>query len=153
MLDQSARQRVCAGRSRGIWDSTLVLCVFGAGHVWVAHARRSQETGSADSLPDVITGDLKGKIDRLWDAFWSGGTSNPLEVIQQITYLLFMRRLDDLQTLEENKARRLGIWATRSRRYSTTLTALRDTRRNWRSASAGAAAAADGEPTVVLVAG
>lgn len=56
----------------------------------------------------VITGELRSKIDRVWDAFWSGGISNPLEVIEQITYLLFIRRLDDLQTLAENKARRLG---------------------------------------------
>jgi len=54
----------------------------------------------------VITGELKSKIDRIWDAFWSGGISNPLEVIEQITYLLFIRRLDDLQTLAENRARR-----------------------------------------------
>jgi type I restriction enzyme M protein len=54
----------------------------------------------------VITGDLKSKIDRIWDAFWSGGIANPLEVIEQITYLLFLRRLDDLHTLEENKATR-----------------------------------------------
>lgn len=58
-----------------------------------------------DRLVCVITGDLKSKIDRVWDAFWSGGISNPLEVIEQITYLLFMRRLDDLQTLAERKAR------------------------------------------------
>ena len=55
----------------------------------------------------MITGDIKSQIDRIWDAFWSGGISNPLEVIEQITYLLFLRRLDDLQTLEENKAARL----------------------------------------------
>jgi len=54
----------------------------------------------------VITGELKSKIDRIWDAFWSGGIANPLEVIEQITYLLFLRRLDDLHTLEENKATR-----------------------------------------------
>lgn len=53
----------------------------------------------------MITGELKGKVDRVWDAFWSGGISNPLEVIEQITYLLFIRRLDDLETLEERKAR------------------------------------------------
>lgn len=53
----------------------------------------------------MITGDLKSKIDRVWDAFWSGGISNPLEVIEQITYLLFIRRLDDIQTLAERKAR------------------------------------------------
>ena len=56
----------------------------------------------------MITGELKSKIDRIWDAFWSGGISNPLEVIEQITYLLFIRRLDDLQTLAEKKANRTG---------------------------------------------
>jgi type I restriction enzyme M protein len=55
----------------------------------------------------LLTGEIRGKIDRVWDAFWSGGISNPLEVMEQITYLLFLRRLDDLQTLEENKANRL----------------------------------------------
>jgi type I restriction enzyme M protein len=53
----------------------------------------------------VITGELKHKVDRLWDAFWSGGFSNPLEVIEQITYLVFIRCLDDLQTAKENMAR------------------------------------------------
>lgn len=55
----------------------------------------------------MITGALKSKVDQVWNAFWAGGISNPLEVIEQITYLLFLRRLDDLQTLEENKATRL----------------------------------------------
>jgi type I restriction enzyme M protein len=55
----------------------------------------------------MLTGELRNQIDRIWDAFWSGGISNPLEVIEQITYLLFLRRLDDLQTLDENKAQRL----------------------------------------------
>lgn len=56
----------------------------------------------------MITGELKNKVDRVWDAFWSGGISNPLEVIEQITYLLFIRRLDDLNTLAEKKAHRTG---------------------------------------------
>jgi type I restriction enzyme M protein len=56
----------------------------------------------------VITGELKSKIDRLWDAFWSGGISNPLEVIEQITYLMFIRRLEDAQAAKENKATRTG---------------------------------------------
>jgi len=56
----------------------------------------------------MITGELKSQVDRVWDAFWSGGISNPLEVIEQITYLLFIRRLDDLQTLAENKANLTG---------------------------------------------
>jgi type I restriction enzyme M protein len=55
----------------------------------------------------MITGAIKSQIDQIWNAFWSGGISNPLEVIEQITYLLFLRRLDDLHTLEENKASRL----------------------------------------------
>lgn len=55
----------------------------------------------------MITGVIKSQVDKVWDAFWSGGISNPLEVIEQITYLLFLRRLDDLQSLEENKASRL----------------------------------------------
>ena len=55
----------------------------------------------------MITGAIKSQIDQVWNAFWSGGISNPLEVIEQITYLLFLRRLDDLHTLEENKSARL----------------------------------------------
>lgn len=55
----------------------------------------------------MLTGELRSQIDRIWNAFWTGGISNPLEVIEQITYLLFLRRLDDLQVLEENKAARL----------------------------------------------
>jgi type I restriction enzyme M protein len=57
----------------------------------------------------VITGELKSQVDRVWDAFWSGGISNPMEVMEQITYLLFLRRLDDLHTLEENKSTRLKL--------------------------------------------
>jgi type I restriction enzyme M protein len=54
----------------------------------------------------MLTGEIRSQVDKIWDAFWSGGISNPLEVMEQITYLLFLRRLDDLQTLEENKASR-----------------------------------------------
>jgi type I restriction enzyme M protein len=56
----------------------------------------------------MLTGELRSKIDGVWNAFWAGGIANPLEVIEQITYLLFMRGLDDLHTLEERKATRLG---------------------------------------------
>ena len=56
----------------------------------------------------MITGELRSKIDRIWDAFWSGGISNPLEVIEQITYLMFIRRLDDEHTNKENLASRTG---------------------------------------------
>ncbi|WP_072691123.1 type I restriction-modification system subunit M [Rhodococcus marinonascens] len=56
----------------------------------------------------MITGDIKSKVDAVWDAFWTGGISNPLEVMEQITYLLFIRRLDDEQTLALNRANTLG---------------------------------------------
>jgi type I restriction enzyme M protein len=56
----------------------------------------------------MIAGELKSKIDRIWNAFWSGGITNPLQVMEQITYLLFIKRLDELQTLKENRAHRLG---------------------------------------------
>ena len=56
----------------------------------------------------MITGELKSQIDRIWDSFWSGGIANPLEVIEQITFLLFIKRLDELEALRENELRTLG---------------------------------------------
>ena len=56
----------------------------------------------------MLTGELRSQIEAIWSSFWTGGISNPLEVMEQITYLLFLRRLDDLHTLEENKSVRLG---------------------------------------------
>jgi type I restriction enzyme M protein len=55
----------------------------------------------------MLTGDIRNQVDTIWNSFWTGGISNPLEVIEQITYLLFLRRLDDLHTVEELKATRL----------------------------------------------
>lgn len=52
----------------------------------------------------MLTGEIRNQIDSIWNAFWTGGISNPLEVIEQITYLLFLRRLDELHTLEERKS-------------------------------------------------
>lgn len=52
----------------------------------------------------MLTGELRSQIDRIWDAFWTGGLSNPLTVIEQMTYLLFIKRLDELQQQKENKA-------------------------------------------------
>jgi len=54
----------------------------------------------------MITGEIRNQVDRIWDAFWSGGISNPMEVIEQMTYLLFIKRLDELQTVKEKKASR-----------------------------------------------
>lgn len=56
----------------------------------------------------MLTGELRNRIDTVWNAFWSGGIANPLEVIEQITYLLFIRGLDDAHTREENRANRLN---------------------------------------------
>ena len=52
----------------------------------------------------MLTGELRSQVDAVWNSFWSGGIANPLEVLEQITYLLFLRRLDELQTLEERKS-------------------------------------------------
>ena len=68
----------------------------------------SEQNNLKGTIESVLTGDLRNKVDGIWDAFWSGGISNPLEVLEQLTYLLFIRRLDELQTLEENKANRTG---------------------------------------------
>lgn len=57
----------------------------------------------------MLAGEIRNQVDQIWNAFWSGGVSNPLSVIEQITYLLFIKRLDDLHTLEENKAANLNI--------------------------------------------
>jgi type I restriction enzyme M protein len=53
--------------------------------------------------------ETKSQIKSIWDDFWAGGLSNPLAVMEQITYLLFIKRLDDLQTMEEGKAATLKI--------------------------------------------
>ncbi len=54
----------------------------------------------------MITGELRSKIDSIWNAMWAGGIANPLTVIEQLTYLLFIKRLDEIHTLREHKANR-----------------------------------------------
>ena len=56
----------------------------------------------------MITCEIRNRVDAVWNAFWTGGIANPIEVIEQITYLLFLRRLDERHKLEENKAARTG---------------------------------------------
>jgi type I restriction enzyme M protein len=56
----------------------------------------------------MLTGELRNQIDAIWNDFWSGGLANPLQVIEQITYLIFIKRLDEMQELEERKAVTLG---------------------------------------------
>jgi type I restriction enzyme M protein len=52
----------------------------------------------------MLTSELKSQIDKVWEAFWTGGLSNPLTVIEQMTYQLFVRRLDEMQTQKEQQA-------------------------------------------------
>ena len=56
----------------------------------------------------MITGELKTKVDGIWDIFWSNGVSNPLTVIEQLTYLMFIKILDDNETRREKNAELLG---------------------------------------------
>ena len=57
----------------------------------------------------MITGELKSKIDGLWEIFWTGGLTNPLDVIEQMTYLMFIRDLDDADNLHAKEAAMLGL--------------------------------------------
>ncbi|OCL27592.1 DNA methyltransferase [Orenia metallireducens] len=57
----------------------------------------------------MITGELKNKVDKIWETFWTGGITNPLSVIEQITYLLFIKGLDEAETIKEKEASLLGI--------------------------------------------
>ena len=57
----------------------------------------------------MLTGELKNKIDKIWETFWTGGITNPLDVIEQFTYLLFIKQLDDVETTKENEANFLGV--------------------------------------------
>ena len=57
----------------------------------------------------MITGELKNRIDSLWEIFWTGGLTNPLDVIEQITYLMFIRDLDDSDNLRAKESEMLGL--------------------------------------------
>lgn len=57
----------------------------------------------------MITGELRSKVDKIWETFWTGGLTNPLEVIEQFTYLLFIKGLDDVETTKEAEATLLGV--------------------------------------------
>lgn len=57
----------------------------------------------------MINGELRSKVDKIWETFWTGGITNPLEVIEQFTYLLFIKGLDDKEVIKENDAILLGV--------------------------------------------
>ena len=57
----------------------------------------------------MITGELKNKINALWEIFWTGGITNPLDVVEQMTYLMFIRDLDDTDSLKARECAMLGL--------------------------------------------
>lgn len=57
----------------------------------------------------MITGELRNKIDSLWEMFWTGGLTNPLDVIEQMTYLMFIHDLDDADNIHEKESAMLGL--------------------------------------------
>lgn len=57
----------------------------------------------------MVTGQLKNQIDQIWDAFFSMGITNSITVLEQMTYLFFMKMLDDAQFIKECNANLLGI--------------------------------------------
>ena len=52
---------------------------------------------------------LRSQVDSLWDKFWTGGLANPLDAIEQFSYLLFLKRLDDRENAAERQAKRRAV--------------------------------------------
>ena len=57
----------------------------------------------------MLTGELKNKVDKIWESFWTGGITNPLDVIEQFTYLMYMKQLDEVETKNEADAELFGM--------------------------------------------
>ena len=57
----------------------------------------------------MITGELKNKINALWEIFWTGGITNPLDVVEQMTYLMFIHDLDETDNLRAKESAMLGL--------------------------------------------
>lgn len=57
----------------------------------------------------MITGELKSKIDSIWEIFWTGGLTNPLDVIEQVTYLMFIHDLDEADNTKAKECAMLGL--------------------------------------------
>ena len=55
----------------------------------------------------MITGELKSKINKIWNTFWNGGISSTLTIVEQLTYLIFIKNLDEVETRNERKAKRI----------------------------------------------
>ncbi|MBR1803746.1 MAG: type I restriction-modification system subunit M N-terminal domain-containing protein [Muribaculaceae bacterium] len=57
----------------------------------------------------MITGEIKNRIDSIWDTFWTGGITNSITILEQMTYLFFMKMLDDAQRTREANANAFGV--------------------------------------------
>ena len=57
----------------------------------------------------MITGEIKNRIDSIWDTFWTGGITNSITILEQMTYLFFMKMLDDAQRTKEANAIAMGV--------------------------------------------
>ena len=57
----------------------------------------------------MLNGELKNKIDRLWETFWTGGITNPLDVVEQMTYLMFIHDLDATDNQRAKESAMLGL--------------------------------------------
>jgi type I restriction enzyme M protein len=56
----------------------------------------------------MITGEIKQKVDAVWQTFWNGGFTAPITILEQMTYIFFMKLLDDKQLKEESNANLFG---------------------------------------------
>ena len=57
----------------------------------------------------MLTGELKNKINALWEIFWTGGITNPLDVVEQMTYLMFIHDLDETDSLRAKESAMLDL--------------------------------------------
>ena len=57
----------------------------------------------------MITGEIKNRIDAIWDTFWTGGITNSITILEQMTYLFFMKMFDDAQKAKEANASFMGV--------------------------------------------
>lgn len=57
----------------------------------------------------MITGEIKNRVDAIWDTFWTGGITNSITILEQMTYLFFIKMLDDAQKTKEANASFMGV--------------------------------------------
>jgi type I restriction enzyme M protein len=96
-----------------LWIVSVFLQGFAEIHLTCRNNGIQSDFGVALEEAQMVTGEFKNQVDRIWDIFWSGGVTNPLSVIEQITYLLFIKGLDDVETRWEKEEVILGVGSER----------------------------------------